>query len=794
MQPLFHFGTKAETLDRLQGVVKEAAIPRLDYFSAEAWSASPETVLESIEDRFGDAMLAVRSSALIEDGAEHSMAGAFQSKLKVRGGDKVALRQAIDQVFASLTGDPRDQVLIQLMADDIEVSGVIMTFDMVHGAPYYCIDYDDESGRTDIVTGGNGINKGLFIYRYADDSLIRSPRVTRFLRLARELEALMECAALDIEFGMSRSGELFLFQVRRIALARNWHPVTERRVKRQLAFVETFVRDRSLKRDGVLGERTILAVMPDWNPAEIIGTTPHQLAASLYMELITNSVWSDARAAMGYRPVGDPELMVLINGHPYIDVRNSFNSFLPAGLPDALGAKLVDAWLNRLEAHPELHDKVEFEIVPTCLDFCFLEDFTARYPEIPDDQEFDEFRSALTAVTRTCLTPGPDSTLHRALADSTALEQSFLSTVPGGGGHAHLTRASELVRRCKKLGTLPFAIVARHAFIAEALLRSAVRRGALTGSRVADFKRTIRTVLSSMVSEYSLVCRAELAPSEFLARYGHLRPGTYEVTSLRYDERRDLFVDDMPAVSLADAPDFVLSEDERVKLDGLLEASGLDVLTADQFLQYARDAIGGREQVKFTFTRSLSDALSALVLWGQAHGLSRDDLSYLEWPTVVKSLTQPVMDDTDRHYLDLADAGRRSIAAADVFRVGHIICGVPDIYVATLNRSMPNFIGLGSAAGQVIELTADTAMAAGIKDRIVCIENADPGFDWVFTKGPKALITKFGGANSHMAIRCAELGLPAAIGCGQQIYARLVAAGSVELNCSAKILRPVHAQ
>ena len=32
------------------------------------------------------------------------------------------------------------------------------------------------------------------------------------------------------------------------------------------------------------------------------------------------------------------------------------------------------------------------------------------------------------------------------------------------------------------------------------------------------------------------------------------------------------------------------------------------------------------------------------------------------------------------------------------------------------------------------------------------------------------LVTQYGGANSHMAIRCAELGIPAAIGIGDKQY------------------------
>ena len=82
------------------------------------------------------------------------------------------------------------------MIEDIAVNGVIMTYDMVHGTPYYCIDFDDESGRTDTITGGSVINKGLFVYRHAEPGLLRSPRILRFLQLAKELESLCACLAL----------------------------------------------------------------------------------------------------------------------------------------------------------------------------------------------------------------------------------------------------------------------------------------------------------------------------------------------------------------------------------------------------------------------------------------------------------------------------------------------------------------------------------------------------------------------------------------------------------------------
>lgn len=782
----FHFGTKAETLIRLSSRLQGASIPKLLYFTVEQWSQERGDLLQRIRERFGESLLAVRSSTLMEDGATSSHAGAFLSVLKVRC-IELELAATIDKVVASMTGHPRDQVLVQSMSEQITLSGVIMTYDMVHGAPYYCIEYEDESGRTDMVTSGAGIYKGLFVYRHTELADIRSSRVAAFLRLARELEALCDCAALDIEFGMDHEGRLTLFQVRRIALAQSWHPSTEIRVKRQLQFVENFVQDRSLRSDGVLGARTVLAVMSDWNPAEIIGTTPRPLSASLYRELITGDIWRKARAQMGYREVPDKDLMVLVGAHPYIDVRLSFNSFIPAELPDAVGERLVNAWLDRLEASPELHDKVEFEIVPTCIDFCFEEDFHARYPELLSKQEFVDYRDALRRLTRACLAPGEHNSLDLALARSLRLHRDPAG-LDNSNAHAWLSRANFLMSNCQEYGALPFAIAARHAFIAESLLRSAVRKGVLSDTRLAQLRRSIRTVTGEMVDAYGQACRGEMSRQAFLAEFGHLRPGTYEITSLRYDERDDLFDAESAKSARIQSPTFILDAPERQGLELLLKQSGIDVLDADALIAYVRRAIAAREHVKYLFTRVLSDALSALVHWGRLQGLSRDDLSFIPWPRLADCLYEPTHDHVDQQLLELAESGRRKMVAAQAFRFSHTLFDVSNLQIATQSRSVPNFVGSGKASGKIVEIKANTSANIYIKDCIVCIESADPGFDWIFTKAPCALITKFGGANSHMAIRCAELGLPAAIGCGNQLYDRIVSAGQVELDCAQRIL------
>ena len=47
------------------------------------------------------------------------------------------------------------------------------------------------------------------------------------------------------------------------------------------------------------------------------------------------------------------------------------------------------------------------------------------------------------------------------------------------------------------------------------------------------------------------------------------------------------------------------------------------------------------------------------------------------------------------------------------------------------------------------------------------------------------LVTKYGGVNSHMAIRCAELEIPAAIGCGEKKFDLLKRFKLIRLDCSS---------
>ena len=72
--------------------------------------------------------------------------------------------------------------------------------------------------------------------------------------------------------------------------------------------------------------------------------------------------------------------------------------------------------------------------------------------------------------------------------------------------------------------------------------------------------------------------------------------------------------------------------------------------------------------------------------------------------------------------------------------------------------------------------------------KIILIKNADPGYDYIFNYKIKGLITMYGGSNSHMAIRCLELNLPAAIGVGKLNYENILLSEKLLMDCSKEKL------
>ena len=763
-----HFGTKAETLERLAPSLRSAAILPQVRFSVEEWRVDRQSVLKRIvATPWGSEAVIVRSSAKGEDSSFDSQAGKFVSVAGVEGPEAISL--AVERVLASYADNdcPHDQIFVQPMLNKVSMAGVAVTREPRDGGPYFVINYDDYSGRADLVTSGTGEKlKTFFCLKSHHQGFPENLRP--ILALLQELEALLGCDAIDVEFAVGENGALYLLQVRPLVLEQPLIPAEA--VAAATEQIAQKVASLSGPHPYLHGNRSAFGVMPDWNPAEIIGLKPRPLALSLYRELITDSIWAYQRHNYGYKNLRSFPLLTNFHGLPYIDVRVSFNSFIPRDMRPDLAERLVNYYVERLLAQPTLHDKVEFEIIFSCytLDLPERLSILLKNGFSPDDVRnvTDSLRNLTNKIinNQNGLWRNDQKRVDRLVERLAAIRDSSLDKI---------SRVYWLLEDCKRYGTLPFAGLARAGFIATQFLESLVATGVIDRSEHAAFMSDLNSVGSQIGRDFG-----RLNKDEFLARYGHLRPGTYDILSPRYDEAPDLYFDWAARQQHpSNAPGFALSVSQMRLIERSLKTHGIehDILSLFDFI---KGGIEGREYAKFVFTRSLSDALSLIKQIGAEHGLSTDECSFLNIADVRALYTESGC--IEARLRESITEGKRRYALTRQIVLPPLIASSDDAFAFHLPTTQPNFITKQCVTAPITVLGDSTERLRGA---ILFIPSADPGFDWIFSRGITGFVTQFGGVNSHMAIRASELAMPAVIGAGEALFELWKKAGKICLDC-----------
>lgn len=788
----FVMGTKAETLDRLRSLAAKFYTEDQVRFTSQDFASNAQSALERVQAKFGDHEVIVRSSSRAEDSWTTANAGAFASVASVPANSAESLSAAIRTVIASYrTKDPEDQVFVQRMLRNVAASGVVFTRTLSRGAPYFSINYDSESGRTDSVTSGDAETQVLLVHHEAvalpQDA---PPWLPDLLEGVREIVSLIGHDSLDLEFAIDAGGRVVLLQVRPIAVDHSEWAVNDTQLSNALLDASRRFEAEAASDQKLLGNRAIYGVMPDWNPAEIIGTRPSLLSLSLYRYLICDDVWATQRAEYGYRDVRPQRLLTSFAGRPYVNVRASMNSFIPSMLSEQLAGKLVTHYLDRLVEHPQFHDKVEFNIAFTCYSFDFDERAEQQLkPAGFSSAELVELRAGLVSVTKLGI-----SRYQKDLEDVQELVEKQSSRAYQRS--SPLDRALYLLEDCKRYGTKPFAHLARGAFVATTLLQSMVRKDFITQDTLDRYLESINTVAKDFVRESKASALDPVNWDLFLRKYGHLRPGTYDLNSATYRDRFQEIPDQFHAGSLTDdevsaepSCTFVWPEEATRRVEHALGKAGLDI-GFDAFEHFCRSVIEGREYSKFVFTRDLSHALDALAAFGDAAGIDKDTLSHVPIGDFFGYAAGEKHTSAKQFFEGLSGFYRPHRDVALNSELPPLLTKPSDFYVFHFPKSHPNYIGSGAVTAQVaLQTEKNTLTMDSVKGRVVVTPQADPGFDWLFGCGIAGLITQYGGANSHMAIRSAEFGLPAAIGVGDVIFEQLKHAGIVALDCQNQTLK-----
>lgn len=779
-------GTKAETLQLLYQQLKYAKVLPQYTFTVKEWKNDSEKIKNEFLTLDWNNKVIVRSSSLAEDTSNNSQAGKYESIANVFG-EKNFL-EAVAMVIASYDDDNgENQILVQPMLSDVRICGVAFTLDPNTMGNYYVINYND-NGSTSAITSGNGTENKLY-YRFkreAESERAQMHQMDRLCLALRELEVFFEQDNLDVEFAFTADDTLYILQVR--ALCIQGEPVNKEMQKQELERIVKKIQQAQTKKPFLCGEKVLYSVMTDWNPAEMIGIRPKPLALSLYREIITDNVWAYQRDNYGYRNLRSFPLMVDFGGLPYIDVRVSFNSFIPAGLEEELSEKLVNYYLDRLIENPAKHDKAEFDIVFSCYTF----DLPKRIKVLKEygfsEEEISKILEALRNVTNGII--DHKTGLWRKDYEKIQILNKRYTEITESD-FSNLEKVYWLLEDCKRYGTLPFAGLARAAFIAVQILKSLVSCGIINESDYESFMSGVNTVSSDMNADFQ-----ELSKKAFIRKYGHLRPGTYDITSLRYDEAPELYFewdvkedsDDNHIRSESGREEkavFRLSLQQLGELKKQLQENGLtnDIL---ELMDFIRTVIEGREYGKFAFTRNLSMALRLIGEIGEECGLSKEECAFINVRVIYELYASAR--DVRVSLLDAIKGGKRDYDVTRAITLPPMIVSPEDVMQFYYPDSEPNYITSNQAVGEVCVLEEGRHVEE-MKGRIILIPSADPGYDWIFSHEVKGFITMYGGANSHMAIRAGELSIPAVVGVGAKNFEKYKRARILEIDAAGKLVR-----
>ena len=387
------------------------------------------------------------------------------------------------------------------MLRDVAISGVVMTRHHALGAPYYVINFDDTTvpglgARTDTVTGG-GDARSVFLHRGDELRADLPPQLGAVLSVVQNLEQLVGHDSLDIEFAVTTDDRVHVLQVRPIAVTRT--PLAGRRRRdcgRAGAGAAVSCTRAPRARPPSSAAPTRYSVMTDWNPAEIVGHEPEAPGDdAVPLPRHRRGLGATAgRVRLPRRAAVSPA-----RRHRRSSVRRR-PRVVQFVRPRVAARRLRHAPRRPLprrprRASPSLHDKVEFDVVFTCVTV----DFDKQATRLARRGLLGRRDRAAAGRARSDHAPGfrpprrfarAAAPRRRARAAGTRLRAAAARPrVPLSGSGA----AARDARRSR--------ISPRQAFVATSLLRSLERAGVIGAAETGAFLASVETVLGRMQAD-----------------------------------------------------------------------------------------------------------------------------------------------------------------------------------------------------------------------------------------------------------------------------------------------------
>lgn len=744
----FIFLSKSHALKNLN--FKNITINKFLSFTFFEWQKERQQLINRIKLNYNNNLI-VRSSASSEDQISGSNAGVFLSLPNIKN-SRFPLTKAINKVFDSYKKKANDDyVIVQNMQNNFDLSGVIFSRSVENSNPYFIINaINKKQGDTSSITSGKS-DKEIKIIIYKD-SKIFPKKFDKLIKYIKFVEEITGIASLDCEFALNKN-KTIIFQIRPL-LTKNKSIENNLKIN-----ISKEVNKLKYYKNKSEEKKILLSVMTDWNPAEIIGKNSFPLSIFLYKYLVLKKNWYVQRLMNGYSIIKDKSLCFQIGNCLYVDIYKSLKSFIPNNINSKLKSKLINLYAEKILRNNHMHDKIESEVVISNLSNCFNKK-TSQY--CLKAQEKISFQKALKNINIQIkkLIFKNDIILNKLNNKSLKLFKKFKDSY-------NINDAKRVLNITKKEFILPFAHLARGGFVSKYILNDFFNQ-----KKVDTIISSVKTISSQYRHDIN-----NLSRKKFLKKYFHIVPNTYDFTSVLETQKYSLLNSSKDSKNINN-----LNIEKFLKNIPKKNLQPLGFQSNNEFIDFIKASIKGREYAKYIFTRNIYLFFLILKNWAKLNNVEYKKVNYIN--SNIFNLIQKKL--PIKKIKDKIIQSQKLYNENNALLLPDFISKIEDLYYFQEINAKPTFIGK-SIVSKTICFSRKIKNLKLYKNKIVLIQNADPGYEFLFHLGIKGIITKYGGSNSHMAIRSHELELSSVIGTGH-LFDKIKNNESVKIDVVNKVI------
>lgn len=739
-------------------------VPKFILFHSEYFKKNPDSTLKQIRTTFKNEKSLILRSAAYDEDTLLSNAGKYDSFL-VNNDEKIPNKlNLIFEKYKKKGG----YIIVQKYVDDSLFNGVVFTKDPDGCGNYITINFYKGKSTKKITSGS--INGNYFVFfSKTKISNIKNSYLRKVVKISLEIQNKFKSNNLDIEFSINKKKQINIFQIRNLNLKKTMNNISYQVLFDLKKKIKKMLDDKSLLNI----DRTIYSNMTDWNPVEMLGINPKPLASSLYKELITNQVWSKSRKQLGYSDCMDLPLIHDFMGKLYVDVGLSLYSFIPDEINTKLKNKILKYYLRNFRKKPDFYyDKIESELVFSSIDFSINQRIKLLKKFNFSNNEISKIKNSLLNLTNNSV-----NDLKRNVNISNKIIKKTDKII---NEKLHpINKIYKLINLCKNYGTLPFANIARLAFISIQFLNSMVNEKIISRKEHEKFLNSLSSVTSNLNRDLN-----SLNKNNFLKKYGHLRPNTYEINSKNYKDNYNLYFGKKKNINLSLNKKFSFNRKTKKLIYENLKKYKIN-LKVNNFISFLKLSIISREESKFRFTYCLNEIFNQIIFIGKKLKINIEDLSYVDVRVILNLYNNFMYERVKDNIKVNISKNKRNYILNQSIKLPNVIQSEKDVFLFHEKNSAATFVGKKNVFGKTAFIN-EKNLSLELSGKIILIKSADPGYDFIFSKKILGLITAYGGPNSHMFIRCNEIGIPAAIGIGDKNFDKLIKSNKIFLNCLEK--------